>query len=152
MHFLFGSDTVKIDDSILDKLYKLSLKAFRNGEIPVSCCILDKNGKIISWEINKRQKKYDILGHSEILCIQKVEKKIKDWRLDGYSMVVTLEPCDMCSMVISKSRLDHVYYILDSNSNESSDLISIKKDKLKVSPEYEEKFRKLLTDFFDNKR
>lgn len=143
---------MNIDDSILNKLYKLAEKASKNGEIPVSCCILNKNNKIISWEINKRQKKYDVFGHAEVLCIQTAAKKIKDWRLDGYKMIVTLEPCDMCSMVISKCRLDKVYYILESNSNENTNIISINKQKLEVDPDYEIKFRKLLTDFFDNKR
>ena len=100
---------MNIDKFIVDKLYKLAFKAYKKGEIPVSCAILDSNNKVISWEINGRQNSYDVLGHAEIRCIRKASKKIKDWRLDSYKMIVTLEPCDMCSMIISKCRLDHIF-------------------------------------------
>ena len=45
------------------------------------------DGKIISHSYNTRQKKYNVLGHAEINAIIKAEKKIKDWRLNGYKMV-----------------------------------------------------------------
>lgn len=143
---------MNIDIKILEKLYNLAIKAYKKGEIPVSAIILDKNNKIISAEYNNRQNEYNILGHAEILAIQKAEKKIKDWRLDGYKMIVSLEPCDMCSMIINKSRLDHVYYILSSDSNDKSKVYNIEKTKIKINKEFEIKFQKLLTDFFDNKR
>ncbi len=143
---------MNINNKIIDELYRLSLKAFKKGEIPVSAIIIDKNGKIISREINNRQNCWNILGHAEILAIQKAEKKIKDWRLDGYCMIVSLEPCDMCSMIISKSRIDKVYYILESDSKENEMNNIITKEKINISYETEKKFKKLLTDFFDNKR
>ena len=138
-----------MDDVINEKMLKFLLKkaekASKNGEIPVSALIFDKNGKIIAWEINRRQGNYNVLGHAEILAILKAEKKIKDWRLNGYSMLVSLEPCDMCSLVISESRLDHVYYIVYNS-------FDINKSKLDGFGDYEVKFNKLLTDFFDDKR
>ena len=143
---------MKIDQNIIDKLYNLAKEAFEDGEIPISAVILNNNNEIIAFERNKRQKSYDILGHAEILCIQKAEKEIKDWRLDGYKMIVTLEPCDMCSMIIKKSRLDEIYYILESDSYECTNDFEINKKKLDIDKIGEEKFRKLLTDFFDNKR
>ena len=143
---------MNINIKILEKLYNLAIKAYKKGEIPVSAIILDKNNKIISAEYNNRQNEYNILGHAEILAIQKAEKKIKDWRLDGYKMIVSLEPCDMCSMIINKSRLDHVYYILSSDSSDKNKVYNIEKTKIKINKEFEIKFQKLLTDFFDNKR
>ena len=143
---------MNIDNKTLDKLYKLANKAFKKGEIPVSAIILDKNNKIVSAKYNNRQNKYNILGHAEILAIQSLEKKIKDWRLDGYKMIVSLEPCDMCSMVINKSRLDHVYYVLSSESTDKTNDFGIRKSKLNIDKELELKFHKLLTNFFYNKR
>ena len=67
-------------------------------------------------------------------------------------MIVTLEPCDMCSMIIKKSRLDEIYYILESDSYECTNDFEINKKKLEIDKISEEKFRKILTDFFDNKR
>ena len=143
---------MNIDNKTLDKLYKLAEKAYKKGEIPVSAIILDKNNKIVSAKYNNRQNEYNILGHAEILAIQSLEKKTKDWRLDGYKMIVSLEPCDMCSMVINKSRLDHVYYVLPSESNDKNVYFGIKKSKLNIDKELELKFQKLLTNFFNNKR
>ena len=141
---------MNIDKKILDKLYNLALKAYKKGEIPVSAIILDENNKIIAAKCNNRQNEYNILGHAEILAIQEAEKKIKDWRLDGYKMIVSLEPCDMCSMIINKSRIDHVYYILSSESTDKNEVYNI--DKIEIDKKIEIKFQKLLIDFFDNKR
>ena len=145
-----------MDDVINEKMLKFLLKkaekASKNGEIPVSSLIFDKNGKIISWEINRRQGNCNVLGHAEILAILKAEKKIKDWRLNGYSMLVSLEPCDMCSLVIAESRLDQVYYVVSKKGNSNYNSFDINKSKLDGFCDYEVKFNKLLTDFFDDKR
>jgi len=91
--------------------YKEALKANKKGEIPVGAIIV-KNNKIIAKSHNNRQKKHNILGHAEILCILKAEKKLKDWRLDGCDMYVTLEPCKMCRTIINESRINNVYFLI----------------------------------------
>lgn len=91
--------------------YKQAKKAFNNKEVPVGAVIV-KNNKIIAVSRNNRQKKYNLLGHAEINCILKAEKKLKDWRLDGCDMYVTLQPCDMCAMVIKESRLNRVFFLI----------------------------------------
>ena len=143
---------MKIDMKVLDLLLKNAKKAFNEGEIPVSAVILDSNGNVISSSYNNRQNSCNVLGHAEVLAILKAEKKLKDWRLDGYSMFVSLEPCDMCSMVIKESRLDKVYYFLSKKSDKSDINIDVNKLIIDDYPEYTEKFRVLLTSFFDNKR
>ena len=104
---------------ILNKLIKLSNKALKKGEISVAAVIV-KDDKIISCAYNKRQHKYDVTGHAEIIAIRKAEKKIKDWRLDGYDMYVTLQPCDMCEEVIKESRLDNCYYLINKPKTKES--------------------------------
>ena len=141
-----------IDKKVLDLLLKNAKKAYKKGEIPVSAVILDKNGKIISSSYNNRQKSYNVLGHAEVLAILKAEKRIRDWRLDGNSMIVSLEPCEMCSMVIKESRLDNVYYFVPKKSVDSSISVDVNKKKIDDYEEYTEKFKDLLTSFFDNKR
>lgn len=121
-------------------------------EIPVGAFVIDKNGKVISRCVNNRQLNNNVLGHAEILAIQEAERVIGDWRLNGYSMVVSLKPCEMCAFVIKESRLDSVYYLLDKNEAvKYNDLYSniFKVDDLKS---IELKYNKLLTDFFVNKR
>lgn len=143
---------MKIDDQVLNLLKKDANKAYKCEEIPVSAVIVDGNGKVISHACNNRQKSYSVLGHAEILAINKAEKKIKDWRLDGYSMFVTLEPCNMCSMVIKECRLDHIYYFLPKKNDCNGDLLSINKSLVEDHDEYKKYFNDLLTKFFDNRR
>ena len=145
-------DVMNIDKKILDLLLKNAEKAYKKGEIPVSAVILDQDGKLVSSAFNSRQKQYNVLGHAEIRCILKAEKKIRDWRLDGYYMIVTLEPCNMCSMIIKESRLDKVYYFLPKKSDNESWEINIDKEQIDNYDEYSKKFKELLTDFFNNKR
>ena len=145
-------DVMEIDKKILNLLLKNAKKAYKRGEIPVSAVILDQFGNLISSGINNRQNDYNVLGHAEISTILKAEKKIKDWRLDGYYMIVTLEPCDMCSTVIKESRLDKVFYFLPKTNDNDSREINIAKDQIINYEEYSIKFKQLLTDFFNNKR
>ena len=88
----------------------------------------------------------------EAVSVAMAEKKIKDWRLNGYSMLVSLEPCDMCSLVIAESRLDQVYYVVSKKGNSNYNSFDINKSKLNGFDDYTFKFNKLLTDFFDDKR
>lgn len=143
---------MNIDEKVLDLLVKNAEKAFKKGEIPVSAVIVDQEGNIVSFSYNNRQNKCNVLGHAEINCILKAEKRIRDWRLDGYSMIVSLEPCDMCSMVIKESRLDKVYYFLPKKGDKSDYICDVDMFMIEDHPEYTEKFKNLLTSFFDNKR
>ena len=145
-------DVMNIDIKVLDLLLKNAEKAYKKGEIPVSAVILDQNGKLISDSFNNRQNKYNVLGHAEVNAIVKAEKKIKDWRLDGYYMIVTLEPFNMCSIIIKECRLDKVYYFLPKKSDNDSWEINIYKEQIDKYEEYTSKFKQLLTDFFNNKR
>lgn len=145
-------DVMNLDKKILDFLLKNAEKAYKKGEIPVSAVILDQSGKVISSSFNNRQRKCNILGHAEINAILKAEKKLRDWRLDGYTMVVTLEPCNMCSVIIKECRLDKIYYFLPKKSDVDSWEINIEKEQIKEYKDYTEKFKQLLIDFFNNKR
>jgi tRNA(adenine34) deaminase len=144
---------MNIDIQYLDILKEKAKEAFDNKEIPVSCIIVNSStGEIISQGINDRQSTNNVLGHAEIRAIIEAEKKIKDWRLDGYYMVVTLEPCDMCNMVIKESRLDKIIYLLPKKNTDSSVVDLGNKYLLEGYEEYKQYFYQLLTDFFDNMR
>lgn len=132
-------------------MLKMAKKAYKKGEIPVSAVIVDKNGRLVSGAFNNRQSSCNVLGHAEILAILKAERKNRDWRLDGYSMIVSLEPCDMCSMIIKESRLNNVYYFVPKKSESNLDVF-IQKSEIVGYEEYKEQFKDLLTSFFDNKR
>lgn len=137
---------------ILNELDKMVDRSLKGDEIPVGAVIFDNNDNIIASASNNRQKKCNVLGHAEINAIIKAEKKIGDWRLDGYSMIVNLEPCDMCSSIIKESRLDKVYYFLGNNSINNS--TKIQKQLLEENDYliYKEKYKNKLSTYFKNKR
>ena len=101
---------MKNDIYFMEVALKEAKKAYKIGEVPVGCVLVDQNDKIIAKAYNKKEKLHDVCGHAEILCIKKASKKIGDWRLNDLTLYVTLEPCLMCSSAIIQSRISRVVF------------------------------------------
>ena len=82
-------------------------KAYGLGEVPIGCGIVYE-GKIIGRGYNRRNTDKNTLAHAEITAINKASKKVGDWRLEGCTLYVTLEPCQMCAGAIVQARIDEV--------------------------------------------
>lgn len=82
-------------------------KAYALGEVPIGCVIV-KEGKIVGRGYNRRNTDKNTLAHAEITAINKASKKTGDWRLEGCTLYVTLEPCQMCAGAIVQARIDEV--------------------------------------------
>lgn len=82
-------------------------KAYKLGEVPIGCVIV-YDGKIIGRGYNRRKTDKNTLSHAELSAIKKASKVIGDWRLEGCTMYVTLEPCQMCAGAIVQGRVDKV--------------------------------------------
>ena len=82
-------------------------KAYALGEVPIGC-VIEYDGKIIGRGYNRRTIDKNTLAHAELMAIKKASKKMGDWRLEGCTMYVTLEPCQMCSGAIVQSRMKNV--------------------------------------------
>ena len=82
-------------------------KAYALGEVPIGCVIVYE-GKIIGRGYNRRNTDKTPLAHAEITAIRKAGKFMKDWRLEGCKLYVTLEPCQMCSGAIVQARIPEV--------------------------------------------
>lgn len=82
-------------------------KAYKIDEVPIGCVIVYQD-KIIARAYNKRNYKKNTLAHAELLAINKASKVLGDWRLEGCTMYVTLEPCQMCAGAIVQARIDKV--------------------------------------------
>ena len=97
-----------------DKFMRLALDqaklAFGEGEIPVGCIITDENGKIIGSGRNTREQSRSALGHAELAAIGEACKAKGDWRLDGCTIYITLEPCPMCTGAIINARIPRVVF------------------------------------------
>lgn len=135
-------------NKIIEEIYKLANKSLKYGDVPVGAVVV-KNNKIISKGFNKREKNKLTINHAEIVAITKANKRLKSYFLYDCDLYVTLKPCEMCEKVINNSRIRNVYYLLDKSE--------MKKEynKTKISyqqSEYEEKYRKLLHNFFNKLR
>ncbi len=95
------------DQKFMKEAIKLARKAYQLGEVPIGCIIVYEN-KIIGRGYNRRNTDKNTLAHAEISAINKASKKMGDWRLEGCTLYVTLEPCQMCSGAIIQSRITEV--------------------------------------------
>ena len=82
-------------------------KAYALGETPIGCVIVYQD-KIIGRGYNRRTIDKNTLAHAELTAIRKASRKMGDWRLEGCTLYVTLEPCQMCSGAIVQSRMTRV--------------------------------------------
>lgn len=100
---------IKNDEYYMAEAIKQAEIARSYDEVPIGCVIV-KDGKIIARAHNQREGKQKATAHAEILAIEKANKKMGVWRLDGCILYVTLEPCPMCAGAILLSRIAHVVY------------------------------------------
>lgn len=89
------------------KATKSAKKAYDLLEVPIGCVIVHE-GKIIGRGYNRRNTDKNTLAHAEITAINRASKKLGDWRLEGCTLYVTLEPCQMCAGAIVQARIDEV--------------------------------------------
>lgn len=95
------------DEKYMREAIKQAKKAYAIGEVPIGCVIVYED-RIIARGYNRRTIDKNTLAHAELLAIKKASKKMDDWRLEGCTMYVTLEPCQMCAGAIVQSRMSKV--------------------------------------------
>lgn len=142
----------------MKKAVALAKRAAAAGEVPIGC-VIEYNGKIIARGFNQRKSKKTTLAHAEILAIDKASKKLNDWRLEGCTMYVTLEPCQMCSGAIVQSRLDKVVIgAMNPKAGCAGSILNLlQMDEFNhkveiVTGVLEDECSSLLTEFFSNLR
>ncbi|MFG6328794.1 MAG: tRNA adenosine(34) deaminase TadA [Lachnospiraceae bacterium] len=95
------------DKKFMKEALKQAKKAAAIGEVPIGCVIVHQD-KIIARGYNRRNIENSTLAHAEITAIKKACKKLGDWRLEGCTMYVTLEPCPMCAGAVIQARIPRV--------------------------------------------
>ncbi|MDE5590795.1 MAG: tRNA adenosine(34) deaminase TadA [Acetatifactor sp.] len=96
-----------VQEKYMREALKQARKAYTLGEVPIGCVIVYE-GKIIGRGYNRRNTDKNTLCHAEITAIRKASKVIGDWRLEGCTLYVTLEPCQMCAGAIVQARIPEV--------------------------------------------
>ncbi len=97
-------------NSFMQVAYQQALKAYQKDEVPIGAVLVDKQGTIIARGYNQVEKHRTQIDHAEIFVLKKASKKIKNWRLDGMTLYVTVQPCMMCLGAIYVSRVSKVIY------------------------------------------
>lgn len=92
------------DERYMREAVRQAKKAYALGEVPIGCVIVYE-GRIIGRGYNRRTTDGNVLAHAEIIAIRKACRRMGDWRLEGCTMYVTLEPCPMCAGAIVQARI-----------------------------------------------
>ena len=84
--------------------------ALSSNDVPVGAVVVDESGAVIGIGRNVRELHNDPLGHAETVAIADAARRLNSWRLDGCTLVVTLEPCTMCAGAIVQSRIARLVF------------------------------------------
>lgn len=95
------------DEAYMKQAITQAKRAYAKGETPIGCVIVSGD-RVIARGYNKRNEKKNTLAHAEIIAINKASRVLGDWRLEGCTMYVTLEPCPMCAGAIVQARIPRV--------------------------------------------
>ncbi len=82
----------------------------RQVDVPVGAVVLDSGGTVVGSGTNIRERDNDPTGHAEVVAIRAAAELLRSWRLDGCTLVVTLEPCTMCAGAIVLARLERLVF------------------------------------------
>jgi tRNA(adenine34) deaminase len=128
-------------------------------DVPVGAVVLDPAGAVVAAAGNRREAAGDPTAHAEIEAIRQAARVAGTRRLDGYTIVVTLEPCTMCAGAIVLARLSRlVYGAVDAKAGAAGSLWDVLRDRrLNHQPEViggvlEQDCGALLTAFFAARR
>jgi tRNA(adenine34) deaminase len=89
----------------MQQALEIAKSALAAGDVPVGALVLNPEGKVVSTGFNRREIDSDPSAHAEIVALREAATVNKSWRLDGHTIVVTLEPCAMCAGAISQARI-----------------------------------------------
>ncbi len=138
----------------MEEALALAAAAAAEGETPVGAVIADASGTIIGRGRNRRESG-DPLGHAELFAIAEAARAVGGWRLEGTTMVVTLEPCAMCAGALVNARIPKlVFGAFDPKAGFCGSLGNLVQDprlnhRLEVEGGFmEERSRELLQVFF----
>lgn len=149
---------VLTDEDYMEKALELAREAASRGEIPVGALVVDKDGKIIGEGFNRREELQSPTAHAEVLAIEQAAKTLKNRRLSGCTLYVTLEPCPMCAGAVMNAGLKRlVYGAFDDKNGACASVATLFDEKFTHIPMVRSRVLKdrcgeILSEFFKDKR
>lgn len=133
--------------------------ALATADVPIGAVVLDESGAVIGRGHNEREAQADPTAHAEVVALREAARARGEWRLEGCTLVVTLEPCTMCAGATVLARVDRlVYGAFDEKAGAVGSLWDVVRDRrLNHRPEVvsgvlAEESTALLLAFFDDQR
>ncbi|WP_298887518.1 nucleoside deaminase [uncultured Serinicoccus sp.] len=130
-----------------------------SGDVPVGAVVVDADGRVVGRGRNVRELEHDPTGHAEVAALREAGAGLGSWRLDGCSLVVTLEPCAMCAGAAVLARVDRVVFgAWDDKAGACGSVWDLPRDRRSlhrvevVGGVLEEECAALLTTFFADRR
>ena len=117
-----------------DESMRLALEeaaaATAHDDVPVGALVLDADGTVLARAHNDREGRGDPTAHAELLALREAARVRGEWRLEGCTLVVTLEPCTMCAGAIVLSRVARVVYgAVDEKAGAAGSLWDVLRDR-----------------------
>ena len=97
------------DEELMEGALLEAARALDHGDVPVGA-VVARHGQVLASRHNERELTGDPTAHAEVLAIRDAATALGSWRLDGCTLVVTLEPCLMCGGALVASRVDRLIY------------------------------------------
>jgi tRNA(adenine34) deaminase len=133
--------------------------ALATSDVPIGAVVVTADGTVVGRGRNRREADADPTGHAEVVALREAARSRGEWRLDGCTLVVTLEPCTMCAGAVVLSRVDRlVFGAFDDKAGAVGSLWDVVRDRrLNHRPEVvsgvlADESQALLLDFFDGHR
>ncbi len=146
------------DEEYMEKALSLAREAASRGEIPVGAIVVDKDGAIIGEGFNRREELQSPTAHAEVIAIENAAKTLKNRRLSGCTLYVTLEPCPMCAGAVMNAGLKRlVYGAFDDKNGACASVAALFDEKFTHIPMVrsrvlKERCGEILSEFFKDKR
>jgi tRNA(adenine34) deaminase len=133
--------------------------ALASADVPIGAIVVGPDGAVIGTGRNEREAHQDPTAHAEMVAIRQAARALGSWRLDGCTLVVTLEPCAMCAGAIVLARIPRVVFgAWDEKAGASGSVFDILRERrlnhwVEVYPGVrEDECGALLRDFFAGHR
>ncbi len=130
-----------------------------SGDVPIGAVVVGPDGAVLGRGRNVREEESDPTGHAEVVALRAAGTALGSWRLEGCSLVVTLEPCAMCAGAAVLARVDRVVFgAWDPKAGACGSVWDLPRDRRALHrPEVvggvlEEECAALLVDFFGERR
>lgn len=103
--------------------------AIEHGDVPIGAVLLSASGEVVAVAHNERELTGDPTAHAEVLALRRGAEASGSWRLDGHTLVVTLEPCTMCAGALVLARVERVVIgAWDAKAGAVSSLFDVVRD------------------------